>query len=499
MNTLEIFLMSVLAGSIFTLFVPPAKRMKWMHALPALAMLLVLLHLILDGYRWQVLPLYLLAAGLFLATFKNSYGLLVGVEDNRPGRDRRGLRIIGAVFSFLVLLTAGFIDHIFPMMLLPEPTGAYAVGTTTLYMNDTSRRELLSDDPEDIRELMVQVWYPAAGKGEGRRGAYIHPEIAKAYASHQGFPGFMSSHLAKVKTHYYQDAALAKNRPRFPVILFSHGLGVPVTFYASVLENLASQGYIIFGISHTYETPGVAFPDGRLAFYNTKAYDGYDWGKYANYSEEFKNTKDYAGRARIIHEANGFSIEANRAKAWAEDIHFVIDELVRINIEDPGQLFYARLDMEKLGILGHSYGGGAVGQAMVSDSRIKAGVNWDGIQWGDILDKGLDRPLMSLNATREEETHPFWVPNPYIFREARIDPLYFLEIEGTGHSNYSDIPLFVNLRPLNEAGTINPYRGIELVNTLTCSFFDKYLKGNGDFPALVDRLPEVKYYAMPGG
>jgi hypothetical protein len=166
MNTLEIFLMSVLAGSIFTLFVPPAKRMKGMHALPALAMLLVLLHLILDGYRWQVLSLYLLAAGLFLATFKNSYGLLMGVEDNRPGRDRRGLRIIGAVFSILVLLTAGFIDHIFPMMLLPAPTGAYAVGTTTLYMNDTSRREILTDDPEDTHELMVQVWYPAAGKGE---------------------------------------------------------------------------------------------------------------------------------------------------------------------------------------------------------------------------------------------------------------------------------------------------------------------------------------------
>lgn len=497
MRALEILIMIVLAGTIFCLFVQAAKRKKWMHALPALSFALVLLHFVLDGYRWQLLPLYLLAVVLFAASFQNFSNLLKGEEEGIPVRDRKGLRITGAAFAILILLTAGLIDHIFPMLRLPEPSGAYMVGTTALYMNDTSRKEVLSEAPDDTRELMVQVWYPAADKGNGSRGRYIHPEIGKFYATQKGFPAFFSSHLQKVKTHTYQDAPLAESGSGFPVLIFSHGLGMPVTFYASILENLASQGYIIFGINHTYETTGVLYPDGRIAYYNTRAYDGYDWGKYVEYMDVFKKTNDYAGRARIIHEANDFAIETNRAKAWTEDIRFVIDELERMNEEDPQQLFHTKLDMDKLGIMGHSYGGGAIGQAMVSDSRIKAGVNLDGIQWGDILNNQLDRPLMSLNATREEGSHHSWIPNPYIYSEASIEPLYFLEIEGTGHSNYGDIPLFVNISPLNDAGPIDPFRAIELVNILTGSFFDQYLKGNGDFPARINELQEVKYAALP--
>src|SRR5262245_43075918 len=44
---------------------------------------------------------------------------------------------------------------------LPEPTGAHRVGTTSLHLIDAGRPDALAPT-ERSRELMVQLWYPAA-------------------------------------------------------------------------------------------------------------------------------------------------------------------------------------------------------------------------------------------------------------------------------------------------------------------------------------------------
>jgi hypothetical protein len=58
-----------------------------------------------------------------------------------------------------------------PTPYLPEPTGPSAVGTTSLWLTDTSR-----PDPwvagVNARELMVSLWYPAV-PSDGRRAPYM--------------------------------------------------------------------------------------------------------------------------------------------------------------------------------------------------------------------------------------------------------------------------------------------------------------------------------------
>ena len=54
-----------------------------------------------------------------------------------------------------------------PIFHFPKPTGSYAIGTVTYHWVDLSRPELFTTDPNDHRELMAQVWYPA--KNEPRR------------------------------------------------------------------------------------------------------------------------------------------------------------------------------------------------------------------------------------------------------------------------------------------------------------------------------------------
>ena len=44
---------------------------------------------------------------------------------------------------------------------LPKPTGSFDIGTITYHLIDTQRHERHSQNPNDYRELMLQVWYPA--------------------------------------------------------------------------------------------------------------------------------------------------------------------------------------------------------------------------------------------------------------------------------------------------------------------------------------------------
>ena len=48
-----------------------------------------------------------------------------------------------------------------PVLVFPEPTGAYSIGTTTLYFADPKREEIYTEDPNDYREITTKVWYPS--------------------------------------------------------------------------------------------------------------------------------------------------------------------------------------------------------------------------------------------------------------------------------------------------------------------------------------------------
>src|SRR5207247_10658468 len=100
------------------------------------------------------------------------------------------------------------------------------------------------------------------------------------------------------------NAPFAGRLGRCPVLICSHGFGVLSRTYTSQLEDLASHGYVVAAIAHTYETMATVFPDGRAVALATEPW------KASQTSEE----------ASIAYE-NG------RMKWWADDISFVLDAL----------------------------------------------------------------------------------------------------------------------------------------------------------------------------
>ena len=79
MRTLEILILVALFLGLVGHFFPPIKRSRWKDLLPSLAVLLTVIHLVLEKYRWQMVPAY----GLTLLLF------LLSIPRIKRGADRR--------------------------------------------------------------------------------------------------------------------------------------------------------------------------------------------------------------------------------------------------------------------------------------------------------------------------------------------------------------------------------------------------------------------------
>jgi len=145
---------------------------------------------------------------------------------------------------------------------LPEPTGPCPVGTTSVCLKDTSRPDPWAAGV-NARELMISLWYPATSAG-GRRARYMTPAESELQLSSRGITGVPPDTLSSVRTNAAVDATPA-GRPRaLPLVVLSPGFTSPRSTLTALAEDLASHGYVVAGIDHTYESFATAFPDGRV-------------------------------------------------------------------------------------------------------------------------------------------------------------------------------------------------------------------------------------------
>ncbi len=165
-------------------------------------------------------------------------------------------------------------------------------------------------------------------------------------------PPFFLDHLALVKTPAYINAQIADSEKPFPVILFSHGWkGFNAQNTGQALE-LASRGFVVIAVQHTYGAVITVFPDGTIAPNNPNALP------------DDSDAPDYEEVANIL------------AMQWAGDLSFTLDQIQNPESE-AGAFFSSHLDLEKIGAYGHSTGGGAVIQFCGNDPRCTSVLGMD--------------------------------------------------------------------------------------------------------------------------
>src|ERR1700722_13224437 len=243
---------------------------------------------------------------------------------------------------------------------LPEPTGPYPVGITSLYLKDASRPDPWAAGVS-ARELMVSLWYPAT-PSDGRRARYMTPAESELQLTSRGLTGVPRDALSTVRTNAVSDAAPAGGRRALPLVVLSPGFTNSRSALTALAEDLASHGYVVTGIEHTYESYATAFPDGRV-------------------------TTCLARQVRRRGEGFWEKAAAGRAAGGS----FVLSELTGARPPWPGA---GLIDPSLIRMAGHSLGGAAAIPAMLADSRILAGIDMDGSLHVPVPDPGLSRPFL---------------------------------------------------------------------------------------------------------
>jgi pimeloyl-ACP methyl ester carboxylesterase len=340
-----------------------------------------------------------------------------------------------------------------PFKDLPPPTGPHAVGTRVTTWVDSTRDETFTTET-DFRRIVVQVWYPVGEQNNGTPTFYIDsPKLRMpALAKQLRLPVFPINHFGRVKTNSYSNTMGADSSNQYPVILFSHGLSGMRYQNTSLMEELASQGYVVFAADHSYGANITIFPDGDVAEYRV-------------------------GRRRVLSAEQLEHIDLSQLSILVSDLSFMIDQLSG-NRQDPF-LEGLSYDPGNIGAIGHSLGGAAVINTIVEDDRIDATFVLDG--WyipipDSVLLSGVEKPFFHLGQKKWKD------PNNYPRMDRLIShssgPVYTLLIPGTKHTDYTDMPLFTPISfYIGYTGARDPIGLNNLIRKNAISFFDTYLKG----------------------
>ncbi len=331
--------------------------------------------------------------------------------------------------------------------------GPYAVGRAHFVLVDEARG----------RSLPVQVWYPAAaGSAEVEspiEALLVDEEQRTTYA------GLLAEAPQGCPTRQIVDAAdapISEDEARWPLVAFSHCLQCVRFSSVSVAAHLASHGIAVAAPDHVTDT----------------LYDKLD-GADGQLSDRFLQVR-------------------------AGDIQAVLDAMLEGDPALPPQLD-GRMDPDRVGVFGHSFGAVTTGRVLQLDPRPRAGLALAAPMENPIFPSvklaEIDKPILLMVA--REDNSITEVGNSIMRSnfEKAAPPAWKIEVEDAGHWSFSDIcALIDSFDPGCGEGVRQTVRGeafvylpvdegIQIARRATAAFFDGHLRGN---PHALDALEVVE-------
>ncbi|MEU6848607.1 hydrolase [Actinacidiphila alni] len=369
---------------------------------------------------------------------------------------------------------------------LPAPTGPYPVGTVALRLVDASRHDpWLPHLP--YRELMIGVRYPARTVVGHPAAPQMLPGEAAGFAELNSLGGVPAGRVdwAATRTHAYEGAPVLMRGGPHPVILYSPGAGDPRTMNTTLCDDLASRGFVVVTLDHTYDAGAVEFPGGRVE-------------KSVLPAEFAKVADDPAGLTALLRKTLAVRVA---------DTRFLLDAL-------PGALppaLRAAADLRRTGMFGHSAGGFTALQAMHEDARIRAGIDIDGVlayvqegnipgEFSDVAASGLDRPFLLVGKDHDDlRSELAWAA---LWRRSTGWHRGF-SFCGAEHASFTDAEAIVPqlARPLGLSratvtalvGTLPPALAVPAQRSYVAAFFTRFLRSRGDGGLLDSPSPRYPY------
>jgi dienelactone hydrolase len=387
-------------------------------------LLLVISPIIDWSFRWFVLGLVLMIQAL-LGTF-----VLVRKKENSIPKKSR---VILVTLNRVILIVMA----VLPALILPQynpimPTGEYSVGTKSYTLTDGSRKEYFTEE-EDNRKVTIQFWYP-------------------------------TSKSAKEET-------IAKGK--FPLVIFSHGsFGYRMSNY-STFQELASQGYVVCSIDHTYHAFMTKQEDGKTVIANM----------------DFINSVIAATNEDISAEEI-YKLEQKWLNLRTEDMSFVLNYIKETAASSNADAVYQSMDLEHIGVFGHSLGGATAAKLGRTEKDVDAVIVIDGTMIGEktgfengrdvVTDVPYPKPILDIYS---EVHYDKAVESKAVYANMIADSnamdSYQLVIKGSEHMNFTDLPMISPfLSKQLGTGSVDSKYCIQSTNQDILQFFDRYLKSS---------------------
>jgi len=472
---------------------------------------------VFEAGRWQLIPLWVAVAGVAalaardVRRMQRSFddppgqdpdtdtngqdGAIPQVDPPPPSTARRRARPLTAAVSLAALaLLGGGLSWALPVLQLPAPDGPYAVGTITMVVTDGDRMEVYGPDPGGLRQLPVQLWYPAETGGDGQPAPWLDGRnaVTTAAAEEAGLPGFALDHLELVVANAIPDAPIARGGP-FPVVLYAHGWQGFRDIHVSQLESLASEGYVVAAADHTYGALATLLPGGVIAEADPSALpSGVSTSEYDAASMQLVATfaDDLALVLGTVLDGRAFGTllaPPAAATAGTESQDRTVDRVASTGdgeVGPPLPDLEDAVDRDRIALIGHSTGGGAAYLLCSRDARCGAALAYD--PWLEPVPDGViggafDRPLLSIGS---EE----WDGND---NDARVRRFHAgataaegrVRIAGTLHRDLTQLPALSPAASwLGLAGPTPAATTLSILDHWTVGFLDHHLVGRGRDP-----------------
>jgi dienelactone hydrolase len=291
--------------------------------------------------------------------------------------------------------------------------------------------------------ILVKIWYPAA--------------------VNLSTPAMLSGAATPVACSKIMDAhRLSGAKPKFPILLYAPGNGGAKVDNASTAAELASHGYIVMAIDDIDLDPRPPGATGDMA----QPLD-FDFSS----AGAFKNTLRTGDR---------------KVRLQAEKALMALDRLEACANAD----WRARVQFDRVGFFGFSFGGSTAAEAGTFDRRVAAVANLDGWLFGRAAFGALDQPYMvilidddvfpgprQLQSLDPNERYSAALTDRDLREEVRLANRpggFGFRVPKSYHENLSD--QIFSRRFFKTWLVINPYRVKSIRDTYLLAFFDTYVR-----------------------
>lgn len=392
----------------------------------------------------------------------------------------------------------------------PDFTGPYDVGITDFEWDGAfhdDKDELIQT--HETESLLVKFYYPCEKPVHGGEHPKKKPTWLPSWVYGQGYADFVglpkiiaypiSAYISLISLPGWVSAPLATPKhtspiDKYPVIIFSHGLGGNRTTYSYLLGDLASYGFVVAAVEHRDKSASTSLMKGNRVPFHRAPVVGLGEPEYP-----FRN-------AQVRHRSHEVLKTVELIKrlndGHAPENHF--DSISKPKIPGfPFNEFKNKLDVNSMSLMGHSFGGATVIQTLLKHSQhFRAGFVFDPWCFPVTANPPFSRFIVpsttNSSENREMQIPKLSIPIPVLYINSETfhwadnvramwklwngdenskNKNELVTIIGTAHQSPSDFPLLFPtlLRKSKMGGTQDTYLSILLHRRLSLSFLSRFI------------------------